>query len=48
MFSWLTQTTLGKIVATFIISMLPVVELRGADGDDRESFADTVYTASFG
>lgn len=29
MFSWLTQTTLGKIVATFIISMLPVVELRG-------------------
>lgn len=29
MFSWLTQTFAGKIAATFIISMLPVVELRG-------------------
>ena len=29
MLSWLTQSTLGKIFATFFISMLPVVELRG-------------------
>ncbi len=29
MLSWLTQTTLGKVIATFLISMLPVVELRG-------------------
>lgn len=29
MFSWLTQTLAGKIAATFFISMLPVVELRG-------------------
>lgn len=29
MLSWLTQSYFGKIVATFIISMLPVVELRG-------------------
>lgn len=29
MFSWLTSTTVGKIIATFVISMLPVVELRG-------------------
>lgn len=29
MLEWLTQTYVGKIVATFFISMLPVVELRG-------------------
>lgn len=29
MLSWLTSTTVGKIFATFLISMLPVVELRG-------------------
>lgn len=28
MIAWLTQTELGKIAATFLISMLPVVELR--------------------
>lgn len=29
MIDWLTGTTLGKLTATFLISMLPVVELRG-------------------
>lgn len=29
MFSWLTTTAAGKALATFLISMLPVVELRG-------------------
>lgn len=29
MIDWLTDTTLGKLTATFLISMLPVVELRG-------------------
>lgn len=29
MLSWLTQTTIGKLIATVIISMLPIVELRG-------------------
>lgn len=29
MFAWLTQSYIGKLVATFLISMLPVVELRG-------------------
>ena len=28
MLSWLTSTTIGRIIATFIISMFPVVELR--------------------
>ncbi len=28
MFSWLTTTTLGKWIATIIISMVPVIELR--------------------
>ena len=28
MIVWLTGTTLGKIVATFLISMVPVIELR--------------------
>ena len=28
MLTWLTEATLGKIVATFFISMAPVVELR--------------------
>ena len=28
MIAWLTQTALGKLAATFLISMLPVVELR--------------------
>lgn len=29
MLTWLTGTTAGKAVATFIISMAPIVELRG-------------------
>ncbi len=29
MISWLTSTYIGKLIATFVISMLPVVELRG-------------------
>ena len=29
MFSWLTTTTLGRWAATIIISMVPVIELRG-------------------
>ena len=29
MFAWLTGTHLGKLVATFLISLVPVVELRG-------------------
>ena len=29
MIEWLTGTTAGKLTATFLISMLPVVELRG-------------------
>lgn len=28
MLDWLTQTTLGKMFATFVLSMLPVTELR--------------------
>lgn len=29
MISWLTSTYIGKLFATFVISMLPVIELRG-------------------
>ncbi len=29
MLSWLTSTHIGKLIATFLISMLPIVELRG-------------------
>lgn len=29
MISWLTSTTLGKFIATFFISMVPIIELRG-------------------
>lgn len=29
MISWLTSTTAGKFIATFFISMVPVIELRG-------------------
>ena len=29
MITWLTSTTLGKLSATFFISMVPVIELRG-------------------
>ena len=29
MITWLTSTTLGKLLATFFISMVPVIELRG-------------------
>ena len=29
MIDWLTQTELGQVIATFFISMVPVVELRG-------------------
>ena len=29
MISWLIQTELGQVIATFLISMLPVIELRG-------------------
>ena len=28
MIAWLTETTIGRFLATFFISMLPVVELR--------------------
>ena len=28
MLSWFTSTTIGRIIATFVISMLPVLELR--------------------
>ena len=28
MLSWLTSTTIGRIIATFVISMFPIVELR--------------------
>ena len=29
MITWLTSTTLGKLIATFFISMVPIIELRG-------------------
>lgn len=29
MISWLTGTTLGRFIATFFISMVPIIELRG-------------------
>lgn len=29
MIAWLTSTTVGKFIATFFISMVPVIELRG-------------------
>lgn len=29
MLTWLTQNTFGQIIATFLISMVPVIELRG-------------------
>jgi len=29
MLTWLTGTTAGKAFATFVISMVPIVELRG-------------------
>ncbi len=29
MLDWFTQTVLGKMTATFLISMVPIVELRG-------------------
>lgn len=29
MIQWLTGTTVGKFIATFVISMVPVIELRG-------------------
>lgn len=29
MITWLTSTTLGKVIATFFISMAPIIELRG-------------------
>jgi len=29
MIAWLTETVAGKFIATFFISMLPIVELRG-------------------
>ena len=28
MFEWITATTAGKFITTFLISMLPIVELR--------------------
>ena len=30
MITWFTTTTAGKILATFLISMVPIIELRGA------------------
>ena len=32
MFSWLTSTFLGKLISTFFLSMVPVIELRGGYG----------------
>lgn len=29
MITWITSTTIGKVIATFFISMVPVIELRG-------------------
>lgn len=29
MISWLTSTTVGRFIATFFISMVPIIELRG-------------------
>ena len=29
MITWITSTTLGKLIATFFISMAPIIELRG-------------------
>ena len=29
MIQWLTSNTIGRIIATFVISMFPVIELRG-------------------
>ena len=29
MITWLTSTTLGKLIATFFISLAPIIELRG-------------------
>lgn len=29
MISWLTSTTIGRLIATFFISMVPLIELRG-------------------
>lgn len=29
MISWLTSTTVGRFIATFLISMVPIIELRG-------------------
>ena len=29
MITWITLTTLGKVIATFFISMAPIIELRG-------------------
>ena len=29
MITWITSTTLGKLIATFFISIVPVIELRG-------------------
>lgn len=29
MITWLTSTTFGRLIATFLISMAPIVELRG-------------------
>lgn len=30
MLSWLTTTYIGKMVAVFVVSMVPIIELRGA------------------
>ena len=29
MIGWLTQTYIGKLIATMLVSMVPVIELRG-------------------
>lgn len=29
MLTWLTETTIGQVISTFFISMLPIIELRG-------------------
>ena len=29
LFDWLTQTTMGKCLFTMLVSMIPIIELRG-------------------
>ena len=40
MISWLTQTVAGQAVSTFFISMIPVIELRGVEGQVDDLMAE--------